>query len=169
MPSLPLVGARMAEQVTEHAKALSLLGASKGGKARASVLTREQRSASARAAVQARWQKAGKAPTTSPDAEVEDAGDQFLPDGTSTEMPRALFSGVVSIGGLEIPSHVLNDRRRVLHQRAMVRSLGMARGGSSRGGGDRLAFFVAQKTWSKLGHYPLTGRVDRGETGGCIL
>lgn len=143
-------GARMSDAVTEHAKALAQLGASKGGKARASVLSPEQRKESARNAVLARWQKAGK-PTPVPSEVVEDEsggrGDQFLPEGTLTlEMPRALFSGVLSIGGLEIPCHVLNDRRRVLHQRAMVRSLGMARGGSSRGGGDRLKYFVAQKT-----------------------
>ncbi len=39
---------------------------------------------------------------------------------------------------------MLEGGQRVLHQRAMVRALGMARGGSSRGGGDRLAYFVAQ-------------------------
>lgn len=38
--------------------------------------------------------------------------------------------------------------RRVIHQRGMVSALGMARGGSSRGGGDRLAYFVSQKTLS---------------------
>lgn len=46
------------------------------------------------------------------------------------------------IGDLEIPCYVLEDGRRVLHQRGMVSSLGMARGGSSIGGGDRLANFT---------------------------
>jgi len=50
------------------------------------------------------------------------------------------------IGNIEILCYVLADSRRVLHQRGMVSALGMARGGSSRGGGDRLAQFVAQKT-----------------------
>lgn len=54
------------------------------------------------------------------------------------------------IGEMEIPCYVLEDGRRVLHQRGMVKALGMSRGGSSRGGGDRLAHFVAQKT---LGEY----------------
>src|SRR5262245_33880107 len=43
-----------------HAKALSALGAKKGGKARASVLTPEERRDSAREAVEERWRKAGK-------------------------------------------------------------------------------------------------------------
>lgn len=50
------------------------------------------------------------------------------------------------IGEVEIPCYVLEDERRVLVQRAMIPALGMARGGSGTGGGDRLAKFVAQKT-----------------------
>lgn len=49
------------------------------------------------------------------------------------------------IGDIEIPCYVLEDGRRVLHQRGMVKALGMSRGGSSRGGGDRFAYFVMQK------------------------
>jgi len=41
----------------EHARELGKLGASKGGKARAAKLTQEQRSAIARKAAQARWNK----------------------------------------------------------------------------------------------------------------
>ncbi len=51
----------------------------------------------------------------------------------------------LKIGSVEIPCYVLSDDRRVLHQRGMVKALGMSRGGSSRGGGDRLAYFTAQK------------------------
>ena len=50
------------------------------------------------------------------------------------------------IGNIEIPCYVLEDETRVLAQRGMVSGLGMARGGSSHGGGDRLAHFVNQKT-----------------------
>ena len=50
------------------------------------------------------------------------------------------------IGDIEIPCYVLEDETRVLAQRGMVAALGMARGGSSHGGGDRLAHFVNQKT-----------------------
>lgn len=49
------------------------------------------------------------------------------------------------IGELEIPCYVLSDGRRVLHQRGMVKSLGMSRGSSSTSGGDRLAKFTAGK------------------------
>ncbi len=47
---------------SEAAKKLSRLGAAKGGDARASSLTAERRSEIARNAIQARWEKAGKAP-----------------------------------------------------------------------------------------------------------
>ena len=42
------------------AKALSRLGASKGGEARAAKLSPEERSRIARAAVEKRWERAGK-------------------------------------------------------------------------------------------------------------
>ena len=50
------------------------------------------------------------------------------------------------MGDIEIPCYVLEDGQRVLYQRALVSALGMARGGSSEGRGDRLAKFAAQKT-----------------------
>jgi hypothetical protein len=48
------------------------------------------------------------------------------------------------IADIEIPCYVLEDGRRVLAQRETVRALGMAMGGSSYRGGDRLARFVSQ-------------------------
>jgi len=50
----------------------------------------------------------------------------------------------LKIGDLEIPCYVLEDGKRMLHQRGMVSALGMGRGGSSEGRGDRLAKFTAQ-------------------------
>jgi hypothetical protein len=50
------------KEAIEGAKALSALGASKGGLARAKKLSPEQRSEIARSAVQARWAKAGIEP-----------------------------------------------------------------------------------------------------------
>lgn len=50
----------------------------------------------------------------------------------------------LKIGDLEIPCYVLEDGKRMLHQRGMVSALGMVRGGSSSGRGDRLAKFTAQ-------------------------
>ena len=46
------------------------------------------------------------------------------------------------ISDIEIPCYVLEDETRVLVHRSMVAALGMARGGSSKGGGDRLLHFV---------------------------
>jgi hypothetical protein len=64
------------------------------------------------------------------------------------KIPKAEYSGILKLAGLEIPCHVLEDGRRVLVQRKMVNALGMARGGSSKGGGDRLAHFVSGKSIS---------------------
>jgi hypothetical protein len=88
------------------------------------------------------------------------------------EIPKARYGGILAIGEVQIPCYVLDDGRRVIHQRGMVKSLGMARGGSSRGGGDRLAYFVAQKTLLpfvssgllKVTKEPLVFRTDRSST-----
>jgi hypothetical protein len=66
------------------------------------------------------------------------------------KIPKAKYSGTLKITNLEIPCHVLEDGRRVLVQRKMVNALGMARGGSSKGGGDRLAHFVSGKVVSSF-------------------
>jgi len=114
---------------SEAAKELSQLGASKGGRARAKALTPEQRQAIARVAVEARWRRAGKL----------------------TELPLATHGSAdrpLRIGELEIPCYVLSDGRRVLVQRGMLSSLDMKQGTAGRGGGDRLAKFVATKSIS---------------------
>ncbi len=49
------------------------------------------------------------------------------------------------LGDLELPCWVLEDGRRVLHQRGLVAALGMERGGSGGLRGDRLAKFTAGK------------------------
>ena len=74
------------------------------------------------------------------------------------------------IGDLEIPCYVLEDGKRMLHQRGMVSALGMGRGGSSEGGGDRLAKFTAQdrlkefvsKQLLELTGEPIKFRTPRG-------
>ena len=67
-----------------------------------------------------------------------------------SDKPKKVIAGAsdrpLVIGDIEIPCYVLEDETRVLAQRGMVTGLGMARGGSSHGGGDRLAHFVNQKT-----------------------
>jgi hypothetical protein len=87
-------------------------------------------------------------------------------------VPGARYGGILAIGELQIPCYVLDDGRRVIHQRGMVNALGMSRGGSSRGGGDRLAHFVGQKTLlpfvsselEAVTKEPLLFKTDRGAT-----
>lgn len=106
------------KEISEHAKALSSLGAAKGGKARAESLTKEERSQIASKAARARWES---------DLPLVTHGDPSHP---------------LKIGSTEIPCYVLSDGRRVLHQRGFVEAIGMARGSSGGTGGDRLAKFV---------------------------
>ena len=47
----------MDTKISKHAKALSALGAQKGGKARAAKLTKEKRQEIARQAAEARWER----------------------------------------------------------------------------------------------------------------
>lgn len=54
---------------------------------------------------------------------------------------KATHTGVLHIGGAELPCYVLNNGTRVLSQQGMLDSLAMSRGD----GGERLATFVAQK------------------------
>lgn len=86
------------------------------------------------------------------------------------QVPTARYAGILALGEVEIPCYVLENGKRVIHQRGMVSALGMARGGSSKGGGDRLAHFVGQKTLSPfvssdlelVTREPLQFRTDRG-------
>jgi hypothetical protein len=92
---------------------------SMGGKARAEALSPAERTEIASKASMARWS---------------------LPKVICGAPDRPL-----RIGNIEIPCYVLEGEKRVLVQRAIVSAMGMARGGSSKGGGDRLAHFVNQK------------------------
>lgn len=98
-------------------------GKARGGKARADKLTPERRKEISEKALRAK-------------AEIA-----TLPKAThgSPDHPLKILE-------LEIPCFVLEDGRRVLHQRGMISAMGMARGSSGGEGGDRLAKFVAGKT-----------------------
>jgi hypothetical protein len=105
---------------SEAAKKLSRLGASKGGDARASKLTPERRREIARAAVEARWQMAGKSP-----------------------LPRATHKGNFEADfGIDVDCYVLNDETRtaVISQRGMAQAIGFSKRG------DRLTVFASSKT-----------------------
>ncbi|MGB6690898.1 MAG: P63C domain-containing protein [Terracidiphilus sp.] len=104
---------------SEAAKKLSRLGASKGGEARASKLTPERRQEIARAAVEARWVKAGKAP-----------------------IPVATHDGEITIGEVKIECAVLSDGQRVLSQRGVGRALGRRHGGADFRRGGELPIYL---------------------------
>lgn len=110
------------KEISEHAKALSSLGASKGGKARAASLSKEERKEIASKAARARW---------------------------SADVPRATHGDVehpLKIGDVEIPCYVLDDGRRVVVQGGMLHGLDMKQGTAGRGAGDRLTRFIATKS-----------------------
>lgn len=106
---------------SEAAKAMSALGASKGGKARANTMSKEERTEVARNAVRARWAKAGKLKPVD-DATVP-APQHIIIETQGPPMPYSMFKGTVKLGNMEIECHVLNDARRVFTQREMVRVL----------------------------------------------
>ena len=74
----------------------------------------------------------------------------YDPNSPPSDLALKVIAGTpdrpLVLDDIEIPCYVLEDETRVLAQRGMVSGLGMARGGSSHGGGDRLAHFVCQKT-----------------------
>lgn len=77
-----------------------------GGKARAELLSPDERSAIAQAAAEARWSK--------------------VADETGlARLPRATHSGELKMGNVSIPCAVLEDGTRVITQRGMFVALGM--------------------------------------------
>lgn len=94
----------MDKEASKHAKALSELGAAKGGRARAKALTPEERREIARYAAEKRWGK------------------------SASDVPKATHSGLLPIG--EIPCAVLDDGTRVLSERGVTKALGGKRGGA---------------------------------------
>ncbi len=112
---------------SEAAKELSQLGASKGGEARAMKLSAQRRSEIARAAVEARWAKAGKEP---------------LPRATHGSPDRPLV-----IGGIVLSAYVLADGTRVLAQRGLQSGIGLSEGGGQ--GGERRIAALMQRLADK--------------------
>ncbi len=89
---------------------------SKGGKARAKILSPAERTEIARKAVRARWDKVKE-------ENGEETGDLAPETGEKSTGPFSMFRGPLQLGNLEIECHVLNDLRRVLTQREVVRVL----------------------------------------------
>jgi hypothetical protein len=93
------------DNASEHARALSAIGAHKGGKARAASLTREKRQEIARQAAEARWGR-----------EEEQSG---------IAIPKARkFVGKLNLSGYQISCAVLDNGTRVLVERSMANALG---------------------------------------------
>lgn len=109
----------MTDLTTIAAKELSSLGASKGGHARANVLSSEQRSDIARKAVAARWAKT----KTKSNEQVSPPGKTLKTKDVVILDPIALFPGKLSIGNVEFNVYVLDNGKRVMAQREVVRVL----------------------------------------------
>jgi hypothetical protein len=114
------------DAASEAAKALSKRGAAKGGRARANVLTSEERREIASKAARDRW---AKVKAERGEVEVEQAPLQeapaIPPEGPMApdELPYSAFPGTLMMGALELECHVLNDSRRVLAGGEIVRAL----------------------------------------------
>ena len=103
--------------------------ASKGGQARASVLTPDQRKAIARTAALARWKD--KQASEPPDREPKTLKTEIVQSEPS--LPIGLFPGKLKIGDAEFSVYVLDNGKRVMTQREVVRILtGHVKGDLSR-------------------------------------
>src|SRR6267143_2485283 len=101
----------------------------KGGLKRAEALSPERRREIALLGVAAKRERA---------ADREELSK--LPKATHGDPAHPL-----TIGNWEVPCYVLADKRRVLVQRGVMDALDMSQGTAGRGGGDRIAKFVATK------------------------
>jgi len=95
--------------------------AAQGGKARASVLTPDERKEIARAAARARWgeQTDDKQALESPDGHTNVLNTKDMRE----YLPIALFPGKLNMGDAEFSVYVLDNGKRVMVQRQVVRVL----------------------------------------------
>lgn len=112
-------------------------GRARGGTARMSSMTSEQRREQARKGAAARW---------SSDIEQATHGSEDHP---------------LKIGSNDIPCYVLADGRRVLQQTGLIGALHMSHGGSYSMGGDRLAKFTTQGRLKPFVSRELIERTER--------
>lgn len=121
---------------------------SRGGKARAALLTKEQRAEIARKAAQERW------------AKVKDP----------SKLPEADSDGKLIIGDVELDVYLLSDRRRVISKRAMAAALGLkSQGGNAfmrsmtrEGIRSGLPPELVEKIENPINFKPLTGDLADG-------
>lgn len=127
------------KQASEAGRALSALGAAKGGRARSDKLTPAARSEIARTAALSRWSKIGA---------------QALARAEYGDVNRPL-----RIGNIEIPCYVLADGRRVLAQRGLQTGVGMSRSGG-KFGARRMLVFVASLAGKGIEVEDLLARIN---------
>lgn len=114
----------MADKPNRHARALAKLGASKGGKARASVLTPEQRKEIASKAIRTRWARVKGIPLEEQESgPPEQTSSEIMEFKPSSGLPVSLFQGTLEIGDVSFSCHVLDGGERVIVQREVVRAL----------------------------------------------
>ena len=88
--------------------------ASKGGAARMKKLSREERKALASEAAKARWRK-------TPNQQVTEVAG--FEETRANPIPRALYSGTLKLGSIEIPVYVLSTGQKVLARIAATEAL----------------------------------------------
>ena len=99
----------MTDKPNRNARALAKMGASKGGKARASVLTPEQRKEIAKKAIRTRWAKAKG--LSLEEGQVSSSLDQVVEPPpvigkVAIQKPISLFQGELQIGDVSFSCHV---------------------------------------------------------------
>src|SRR5260370_2563560 len=99
-------------EISKHAKALSAIGTSKGGKARAENLTEQERHDIASLAAQARW---------------------------GETIPRASYQGQIEISDRVIACAVLENGTRLLTQQSFLTAIGRYKKAKARTGSARLS------------------------------
>lgn len=102
-----------------------IANAAQGGKARASVLTPEERKAIARTAAKARWEGHSAATQQASDSPGIPAKriKTAKTDREKPDLPIALFPGKLKMGAAEFSVYVLDSGKRVMAQREVVRVL----------------------------------------------
>lgn len=123
----------MTDNPSQLGKKLGALGASKGGRARANRLTAEERREIARKAAEARWSKdmGNNSNSINDSMAVQKEGIDSINcsnvDGINKEsqesLPRALYSGVLRLGNIELPCYVLDNGQRVISRSASTKFL----------------------------------------------
>jgi hypothetical protein len=96
---------QLSEKEKRAAKAFARMGGLKGGKARAEALSPEERSEIARLAAEKRWETSKPA------------------------LPKEEYTGILKIGGKEIPCAVLDNGLRVLSTSGLSRAMGSRKKG----------------------------------------